>query len=1432
MRILCQFFFICFLTIFPLHAAFGQLQIESVTSQSADCYGEASGSITIVISGGTAPYYYWYGGPKGNDEVYDVPGTSHTFTQVKSGNNYFIVVIDADDHEVNSSISVGEPAELMSFVSPDPAGICPATDLQFSGNPAGGNGGYVHEWTGSGAAFLNDAHIEDPVFNSGIPGDYNLIYRVTDQKGCESEQVIPVEVYPDLDADIDHTGVSCFGGNNGTITISNPSGGPGNYRYRITGKGWEDNGFFEGLSAGNYEIWIRNAGDPGCITLLDPAYTVSQPATAVEGSVESQTDVLCHGESTGIVTVAGSGGTSPYQYSLDGGTTLQGSGTFSLLAAGNYIVTVVDAGGCSFDVPVTITQPATALGGNITSQTDVLCHGESTGSVSAEGSGGEAPYQYSLDGVNWQADGIFSDLGADDYAIRIRDAKGCYITVNFTVTEPEFLNINAWHDDIDCFGDGNGVIYVSAQGGILPLTYRLFHSGVEIDLHASGDPVIFSQLAPGAYNVEVTDANGCITALEDDIILEEPDELTALVNHTNILCAGDTNGLIMIEASGGNGNFEYSVNNGDDFYANDGIFPNLSQGTYNIIVKDGSGCVTSGSQQVTLTEPPAIHPESVVITDASCYGKLDGSIQVTATGGTGILLYSLDNDSYQPAGFFGGLSAGGYTMYVKDESNCIRAFELNNVGQPEKLEVATEVHNIDCYDSGEPGISAVASGGTPPYAVSLYLDGVQVESVTGVAGNQLVYFESLTGNRTDYQVMVDDDNGCGPAISDILSTVVPEELVLELLVTTDLICHGTNEGIIEVGVGGGIAPYRYSLYNDQDDLAGELELEGQASFGQLPAGNYRVEIVDANGCGPLMVENIVIAGPPEIIISHLTISELKCSGDSDGVINIIAAGGTGSLEYSINGGAGFYDSGSFVGLAPGTFDVQVKDESGCIHDAGTFEIISPPELLFGFVDVADIIIGSPNQTGSIAVGMTGGTGPYSYSIDDGTSWQEGNLFGDLAEGEYGILVSDANGCMADTTVYLYETTGITASVITLMPLCHGSADGVITITADIGTEPYEYSIDDGMSLHSSGIFSGLPAGEYQVMVTDADNYVYRQTVLLTEPDPVVVTDMVTPAWCSRFNPDGTGTPDGAVNLTVSGGAGSYSYLWSNGAVTRDIGQLAAGDYSVTITDANNCEVMHAATVGYVNSIEVSLDESPVICHGTGIQLEPVVLTDASSVLYSWTASHGPDPQPVASPTVSPAAPTMYMLSVTDGNNCYDEAQVFVDLHPLQGLSIGNDTLVMQGAQIELEAKGGDFTSYQWAPSTGLSAVSGPVTSAVVMNSTEYFVRAETAEGCEEYAYITINVLIPVEPVSGFTPNGDGVNDMFDITNAGDYPNIVVEVFNRAGQRVFHSKGYSDDRRWDGTYNGRDLPVGTYYFVITLNDGFGTRPITGPVTIIR
>src|SRR5205085_486837 len=205
------------------------------------------------------------------------------------------------------------------------------------------------------------------------------------------------------------------GSSTGSVTVAG-SGGTSPYTYSIDGTNFGASGTFSSLAAGSYTVTVKDAN--GCTTTQ--AVTITQPAAALNSSISSQTNVACFGGSTGSVTVAGSGGTSPYSYAIDG-TTFGASGTFSSLGAGSYTITVKDAHGCTTTQAVTITQPASALGSSISSQTNVACFGGSTGSVTVAGSGGTSPHTYAIDSVTFDASATFNKLAAGSDTPTARD---------------------------------------------------------------------------------------------------------------------------------------------------------------------------------------------------------------------------------------------------------------------------------------------------------------------------------------------------------------------------------------------------------------------------------------------------------------------------------------------------------------------------------------------------------------------------------------------------------------------------------------------------------------------------------------------------------------------------------------------------------------------------------------------------------------------------------------------------------------------------------------------------------------------------------------------------------------------------------------------------------------------------------------------------
>ena len=292
------------------------------------------------------------------------------------------------------------------------------------------------------------------------------------------------------------------------------------------------------------------------VPLMYPV-TITEPA-ALGGSITAQTNVLCNADATGAVTVAGANGTAGYTYSLDGGTTTQASGTFNNLTAGAITVTVVDANGCSFDVPVTITEPA-ALGGSITAQTNVLCNADATGAVTVAGANGTAGYTYSLDGgTTTQASGTFNNLTAGAITVTVVDANGCSFDVPVTITEPAALggSITA-QTNVLCNADATGAVTVAGANGTAGYTYSL-DGGTTTQISGT-----FNNLTAGAITVTVVDANGC--TFDVPVTITEPNVLTSsLVSTTDATC-GLANGDFEVTGLNGTAPYQYSNDNGVTF---------------------------------------------------------------------------------------------------------------------------------------------------------------------------------------------------------------------------------------------------------------------------------------------------------------------------------------------------------------------------------------------------------------------------------------------------------------------------------------------------------------------------------------------------------------------------------------------------------------------------------------------------------------------------------------------------------------------------------------------------------------------------------------------------------------------------------------------------------------------------------------------------
>ncbi|MDO8367856.1 MAG: SprB repeat-containing protein [Saprospiraceae bacterium] len=439
------------------------------------------------------------------------------------------------------------------------------------------------------------------------------------------------------------TPITCFGGT-ATVTIVVGGGSPA-YTYTFNGTS-NTTGIFSGVSAGiDLPYSVTDVNNCGPIT---GTITVTQPAEL--SAIVASTNVTCNGSNDGTITITSpTGGSGTYEYSINGGTEWQASGSFTGLANATYNVQIRDAANPScvntLNAALIITQPA-VLNATVAS-TNVTCNGANDGTITITGAtGGYGTYEYSVNGgTNWQTSGSFTGLANGTYNVQIRDAAHplCVITLNaaLVITQPNVLSATVSSTNVTCNGINDGTITISnPAGGYGNYEYSINGGST---WQASGT---YTALAPGVYNVQIRDKDNaaCVIVLNAALEITQPAavvinsaSVTSNYNGAQVSCAvgqGTSNdGQITVVASGGTAPLEYSKDNGANYQAT-GIFNGLTAGTYTMVVKDANNCTASAA--VTITAPPAIAAGTCDATQDICQLSA-GQIKVAASGGTGIL---------------------------------------------------------------------------------------------------------------------------------------------------------------------------------------------------------------------------------------------------------------------------------------------------------------------------------------------------------------------------------------------------------------------------------------------------------------------------------------------------------------------------------------------------------------------------------------------------------------------------------------------------------------------------------------------------------------------------------------------------------------------------------------------------------------------------
>jgi len=1226
------------------------------------CNGANTGSIDLTVVGGTQPYHYvWSTGDTLQDIASLVAGV------------YNVSVTDSVGCIASLTVTLTEATKLALTSTHIDASCNGNNDGSINLTVTGGTQSYHYAWS------TGDT-IED--INKLVAGLYTV--TVTDSIGCKADLQVTIVESATITLSAIQKDAACYGSATGSITLT-VNGGTKPFTYLWSNS--QTTKDISALKAGIYNVTVTDS--LGCNATL--SITINE-ATALS-LTSAKTDVSCNGGNNGSINLAVTGGTKPYTYLWSNALTTE---DISSLSAGIYKVVVTDSVGCVDSLSVTINEKAALSVTEV--HKNIGCNGANTGSIDLTVVGGTQPYHYVYSTGDTLQD--ITSLVAGTYNVTVTDSVGCVATLAVTLTEATKLALTSAHIDASCNGNNDGSINISVSGGKTPYTFGWNTGAITEDI---------SNLKAGIYTLVVTDSVGCTSTITDTII--EASVLNITEVHINAGCFGSANGNIKVNVTGGKLPYSFKWNNGDTTQ----IINNLIAGIYTVTVKDSSGCMETLS--LTITDSPELS-SSAIVTDISCYGGVDGSINLTVSGGTKPFAFTWNNGAVTED--ISNLSAGNYKVIITDSIGCVDSLEVA-VNQATLLAV-TETHkDIVCNGNNNGSIDLTVVGGTMPY---------QFKWNTGETTQNL---SSLAAGS--YSVDVTDAKGCKASLTISITQATSLVLTETHIEST---CNGNKDGSINLTVSGGVLPYKY-MWNTGDTLE---------DINSLKAGVYTVTVTDSVGCAATLAVTIIEASDVSISETHVNAG---CFGSATGSITIDAKGGKLPFRYLWSTG----DTTQILSnLVAGIYTVTVTDVSGCAEIV-SINITDSPKIALS-VNATDVKCAG-NNSGFISLDVTGGASPYTYKWSNGAATKD---ISNLIAGVYKVIVTDFAGCSDSLNVTIKEPSALVLTETHINAGCSGNKSGSIDLTVVGGTQPFKYVWSSGDTTQD---LSGLNAGTYTIVVSDANGCTASTSVLITETTSLNVAQTHIEATCN-------GNSDGSINLTVTGGTKPYTYSWSNGATTEDISNLPAGIYTVIVTDSIGCSVALIQTIIEGSNVKITETHTNAGCSGTNTGSISLQVT-GGKLPYKFNWSNGNTTQNISNLTAG-----TYSVIVTDSSGCNATLNITIQDAPALVLS---STVTDAGCfgdnkgNIKLNVTGGTKPyTYTWSNGSASEDLNG-------LFAGMYKVKVTDAIGCSDTLAIFVKEASPIvlSETHWNTGCNGGSNGSINLTVTGGVPDYTYSWSN-------------------------------------------------------
>lgn len=812
-------------------------------------------------------------------------------------------------------------------------------------------------------------------------------------------------------------------------------------------------------------------------------------------------------------------------------------------------------------------------------------------------------------------------------------------TVLITLLQaPELLSDS---DQTICFGENGDTITASASGGILPYTYTW----------SNGFTGSSQFVDTGTYTVQITDAQGCQTAIDTILVRELNIQISVNVLHDSVVCDYNLPKEVFAVLTGatgvqwsGLGSFTPT-----DTSVNTSYTPSLtelSSGQFTIYAQStGNGGCPADYDTATIYISDLSYLKDSVIPGCDLY---NGQASVLLSGGFPPYSYAWSsNASGQTSATATGLFTGIYHVTATDFYGCqvMDSFNLNN-NQP--ILNITSITHVVCYGDSTGSATVQASNGVPGLAGYIYawdsLSGYQIgASATNLAAGT-------------YQVSVTDSINCTATIP--VTILQPTDSALPSIVSqTNLLCFGDSNGMVTLTTTGGTGTNYTYLWSTNP-----VQTDSVAT--QLSAGTYIITVYDDSLCPSLFQVTITQPSPLQAstnVISDYHGQDISCHGASDGTAFVSATGGAGTYQYQWDDPL-LQINDTAQNLSEGIYHVTITDSNLCQVD--TLIALTDPDSIVSTAQVLSDYNGQDircfgDSNGIVQVQVSGGTPSYSYQWND-PNLQTTSFALLLPAGLYQVNIRDINGCLDSTTIQVTQPPLLQLNLSTQPTNCHGDSSGAVTVSPIGGNPPFQYNWDVNANNQITATATQLAADTYHVVVADTNGCYQDTFAIITQPNALLVTAIEDDTICP-------GNPK-VLTVSANGGGGNYLFHWNTGALGASLTVVptTTKDYMVYATDANNCISDTDTVTVFVRKFVIdSLQLSGThICYGESTQIEAFYAGNLGPYIYSWSSGQtGPGPH-----TVSPLDTTVYTVSVSDA--CFNTISnsIVILVYPLPLIS--------------------------------------------------------------------------------------------------------------------------------------------------------------------